>query len=227
MPLPHKARTRRSLAPLALGAIAAPAFARDETPQPLARKSGVPQMPTGGSGVTPCGSANPPAFIPAIGRIAPAREPGEPIEVTGVIYRADHRTPAGGIILFAYHTDARGNYNRPNSPFRPRLYGWVKTDSQGRYGFHTIKPGPYPAHDTPRHIHVSVFGAGLPEYWIDDYWFAGDPLITAAERAKLTGRGGGGETLQMIRGTSGVLRGRRDIVLEHVGVSGNCRVLRA
>jgi len=219
--------TRRSLAPLTLAALAAPAFARDDTPQPLALASGFPQMPTGGTGVTPCGSANPPAVIPSFGRIAPESEPGEPIEVSGVVYRPDRRTPAAGICLFAYHTDAQGDYNHPNSPFKPRLYAWVRTDAQGRYGFRTIKPGPYPAHDTPRHIHVSVFGPDLPEYWLDDYWFAGDLLITPSERAKLTGRGGGGETLRMEPGTGGVLHGHRDIVLQHVAVSGNCRVLRA
>ncbi|MGZ3377935.1 MAG: dioxygenase family protein, partial [Phenylobacterium sp.] len=146
--------TRRAMSGLTLAALATPAFARDDTPQPLALISGFPQMPSGGTGVTPCGSANPPAFVPTFGRIAPTSEPGEPIEVTGVVYRSDRRTPANGITLFAYHTDARGDYNHPNSPFKPRLYAWVRTDNQGQYGFSTIKPGPYPAHDTPRHIHV-------------------------------------------------------------------------
>jgi protocatechuate 3,4-dioxygenase, beta subunit len=223
--------TRRRVTPLALAALAAPvwgrALARDDTPQPLALKSGFPQMPTGGTGVTPCGSANPPSRIESFGWIAPQSEPGEAIEITGRVLRADRKTPAAGIVLFAYHTDAGGDYNHPNSPFKPRLYGWVKTDAQGRYGFRTIMPGPYPAHDTPRHIHASLFGPGLAEYWIDDYWFAGDPLITAAQRATLTGRGGGGETVPLERAGGGILRGRRDIVLQQVRVSGNCRILRA
>ena len=218
--------TRRRLAPLTLAALAAPAFARDDTPQPLALESGFPQMPTGGTGVTPCGSANPPSAIASFGRIAPETEPGEPIEVSGVIYGPDRRTPAPGITLFVYQTDAKGNYNHPDSPFRPRLFNWLRTDAQGRYGFRTIKPGWYPRHDTPRHIHVSVFGPDLPEYWIDDFWFAGDPLITPGQRARLTGRGGGGETMVMVGGPDGVSRGRRDIVLGRVTVSGNCRLLR-
>ncbi|HEX4738371.1 MAG TPA: hypothetical protein VH331_12505 [Allosphingosinicella sp.] len=212
---------------MAFGALAWPAFARDDTPQPLALKSGFPQMPTGGTGVTPCGSANAPAFIPSAARIAPASEPGIPIMVTGTILKPDRKSPAPGIVLFLYHTDAKGRYNQPDTPFRPRLYAWVKSDGQGRYGFRTILPGHYPAHDTPRHIYANVFGPGLPEYWIDDYWFAGDPLITPAQRAMLKGRGGGGETMHMVRGADGILHGRRDIVLEHVGVSGNCRLLRS
>jgi protocatechuate 3,4-dioxygenase beta subunit len=219
--------TRRCLAPLALATLAAPAFGRDDTPQPLALVSGFPQMPTGGTGVTPCGSANPPPEIPSFGRIVPQAEPGRPIEIAGRVLQPGGKAAAPGVTLFLYQTDASGRYNRPDSPFKPRLYTWVRTDAQGRYRFRSILPGPYPAHDTPRHIHVSVFGPDLPEYWIDDYWFAGDPLITPAQRALLTGRGGGGETTVMARGADGIARGRRDVVLEHVAVAGNCRLLRS
>lgn len=195
--------------------------------QPLARASGFPQMPTGFTGVTPCGSLAPPALIASFGRIASAAEPGAPLEIAGVVYLHDRRTPVPGITIFAYHTDARGHYNTPNSPFRPRLYGWVKSDARGRYAFRTIKPAPYPQLDTPAHIHVSLFGPGLPEYWVDDFWFAGDPLIDAHQRSLLTGRGGGGETLMLTRSADGVLRGRRDFALERVAASGGCRLLDA
>jgi protocatechuate 3,4-dioxygenase beta subunit len=193
--------------------------------QPLARASGFPQMPTGFTGVMPCGSFAPPATIASFGRIASAEEPGEALDISGTIYLAN-RSPAPGVVVFAYHTDARGHYNQPNSPFKPRLYGWVKSDSQGRYGFRTIKPAPYPELSTPAHIHVSLFSKDIPEYWVDDYWFSGDELITPKQRALLTGRGGGGETLALTRDQDGVLHGKRDFVLEHVGVSGNCELLR-
>jgi protocatechuate 3,4-dioxygenase beta subunit len=193
--------------------------------QPLAKASGFPQMPTGGTGVTPCGSYAPPATIPTFGRIASDQEPGESLEISGTIYLADGKTPAADIVVFAYHTDARGYYNRPNSPFNPRLHGWVKSDTQGRYGLRTIKPAPYPELSTPAHIHVSLFSRDIPEYWIDDYWFSGDPLITPAQRALLTGRGGGGETLTLTRDQDGVLQGKRDFVLERTRVSGNCKLL--
>jgi protocatechuate 3,4-dioxygenase beta subunit len=79
--------------------------------------------------------------------------------------------------------------------------------------------------NTPAHIHVSLFARDLPEYWVDDYGFAGDPLITPEQLRLLTERGGGGETLRLEQGPDGVLRGRRDFVLEHVAASGGCRVL--
>jgi protocatechuate 3,4-dioxygenase beta subunit len=223
---------RRHFLGSAAAMIALPACGRaavpyDPTPQAMALASGFPQMPTGGEGVTPCGSFRPPKVIGSVGRIAPASEPGEPIEIEGFVWQADRRTPAPDVVIFAYHTDAHGLYNHPNSPFNPRLYGWIKTDPQGRYRFRSIKPAPYPQLDTPAHIHVSLFGDGVPEYWVDDYWFAGDPLITPQQRAHLTGRGGGGETLHLIRGSDGVSRARRDFVLQHVPVSGGCRLLKA
>ena len=127
-----------------------------------------PQMPTGGVGVTPCGSLAPPATVPAFGRVAATDEPGEALHITGTIYCPDAVTPARDVVLFLYHTDEQGHYNQPNSPFNPRIYGWVKSDASGRYGFDTIKPAPYPELNTPAHIHVNIFGPGFQEFWVDD-----------------------------------------------------------
>jgi len=115
--------TRRRVTPLALAALAAPvwgrALARDDTPQPLALKSGFPQMPTGGTGVMPCGSANPPSRIESFGRIAPTGESGEAIEITGRMLRPDRKTPAAGIVLFAYHTTRAATIITRTAPSNP------------------------------------------------------------------------------------------------------------
>ena len=37
-------------------------------------------------------------------------EAGEPLVVRGVIYRNDGKTPAPGVILYVYQTDATGHY---------------------------------------------------------------------------------------------------------------------
>jgi protocatechuate 3,4-dioxygenase beta subunit len=198
----------------------------DEGAPQLARRSGFPQMPTGYVGVTPCGSLTAPAAVSSDSRIAPENEPGEPLMIDGTVYREDRRTPASGITILAYHTDKSGHYNSPNSPYNPRLFGWARTDDSGRYRFRTIKPAPYPELGTPAHIHVSLYGPGYPEYWVDDYWFAGDSLITPHQRSLLTGRGGGGETLVLSPEAQGVLHGTRDFVLQRVAVSGNCQMLK-
>src|SRR5215211_6191346 len=43
--------------------------------------------------------------------IAGSGEAGEPLEMRGVIYRSDGKTPAPGVILYVYHTDAKGYYS--------------------------------------------------------------------------------------------------------------------
>src|SRR5215210_6319255 len=43
-------------------------------------------------------------------RIASASEPGELLEMSGVIYRLDGKTPAPNVVLYVYHTDATGYY---------------------------------------------------------------------------------------------------------------------
>ena len=125
-----------------------------------------------------------PRQLSANGRIAPAGEPGTPLVIHGRVFREDGRTPAPDIIVFAYHTDARGLYDVPSSgPHSWRLRGWVKTDGQGRFQFTTIRPAPYPNRNTAAHVHFAIEGPGVPRQF-SGVTFEGDPLLTAAERAE-------------------------------------------
>lgn len=119
-----------------------------------------------------------------------AGEPGEPLVMRGSVYKSDGRTPAPNIVVFVYQTDATGHYNHPDSVWNPRLRGWMRTGSDGRYEFRSIKPAAYPNHSEPAHIHVHVYGEGVPEYFLDDYWFEGDTLLSSEQitRAQLQGR---------------------------------------
>ena len=186
-----------------------------KSPGSSAQTSKMSTMPTRG-GRMPCGSCDAPANLSWQTVIASAGEPGEPLNISGIIYEPDGTTPAAGVVLFVFHTDAAGHYNKEDDPDNPRLRGWMKTGKDGRYEFRAIKPAPYPQLTTPAHIHAHVYAPGYPEYYIDEYWFAGDPLITAAERAKLTGRGGFPSIITLTRDSAGVLRGVRYIKLEHI-----------
>jgi protocatechuate 3,4-dioxygenase beta subunit len=55
------------------------------------------------------------------------------------------------------------------------------TDAEGRFGFLTVRPGAYPEHTEPAHIHV-VVGAPAHDVRYLDIWFEDDPLITPARR---------------------------------------------
>jgi protocatechuate 3,4-dioxygenase, beta subunit len=156
----------------------------------------------------------PPIMSPSI-TIAETDEPGERLVMSGTIFQPDGKTPAEGIVLYVYHTDATGYYSKDDDPYNPRLRGWMKTGPDGKYEFRTIKPAPYPRRDTPAHIHAQIYSEKIAEYAIDEYWFEGDPLINGSQKKKLlTGRGGAGSIVKLTRDTSGILHGVRDIRLD-------------
>lgn len=179
------------------GASAAPAQAQANTQQGL------------------WGAADAPAQLSWRTVITSPGEPGEPLVMSGRIFQPDGRTPAAGVMLYVYHADARGYYNQPNK-LPARLRGWMRTGADGRYEFRTIRPAPYPNADVPAHIHTTLAAPGYPEYWIDSYWFDGDPFITPAKLATLSGRGGFNSVVALLRGKDDVWYGRRDMRLERV-----------
>lgn len=148
-------------------------------------------------------------------------EKGEPLVITGTIYAPDGRTPLEGINLFVYQTDAAGVYTTSRGDNRnTRIHGLLRTNNEGRYEFRTIRPGSYPGSRQPQHIHAYVSGPGYPEYWIDEYHFADDPFVTDDMRRRFAGKGNLSSILTLTRGTDGVWRGVRDIVIEKC--SRNC-----
>ena len=103
--------------------------------------------------------------------------------MTGRVFKADGETPAAGLIVYAYQTDARGLYSEQRGA-GPRLRGWAKSDAAGRFELATIKPGAYPGGTEPAHIHLQTWGAGIEPQWHEDILFADDPLVTPATRAR-------------------------------------------
>ena len=124
-----------------------------------------------------------PAGAPSSGRVAPAGEPGQPLNVAGVVVGPDN-APIAGASLYVYQTDHEGYYGvKPASDNRnPRLKLFLRTDAKGAYSFDTIKPGSYPQSRVPAHIHFEVSAAGRPPK-IFEIVFSGDPFITAEMRS--------------------------------------------
>lgn len=122
-----------------------------------------------------------PQTLRNVARIAPAGEPGVAMRILGRIYQSDGRTPAPDIVVFAYQTDREGVYNRPGADGW-RLRGWAKSDAQGRFEFHTIRPGSYPGSRNPAHVHLTIEGPRLPRRWTTELQFLDDPFI--GERQK-------------------------------------------
>lgn len=158
-----------------------------------------------------------PAQLPSTSRIGSSGEAGEPMLIEGTVRRGDG-TPAAGVIVYAYHTDAAGVYPRDGrltgaAARHGRLRGWAQADSSGRYAFSTIRPAGYPGTVIPSHVHMHVIEPRRCTYYIDDVLFTDDARLTPREREQGTrGRGGPG-VVTPSRDPSGTWRVRRDIEL--------------
>jgi protocatechuate 3,4-dioxygenase beta subunit len=123
-----------------------------------------------------------PASAPSTGRVAPAGEAGQPLQVSGVVVGPDN-APIANASLYIYQTDHEGYYGvKPASDNRnPRLKLFLRTDARGAWSFDTIRPGSYPGSRVPGHIHFEVSAPGGAAR-IFEIVFEGDPFVTAAMR---------------------------------------------
>lgn len=142
---------------------------------------------------------------------------GPNLKLTGIIYEPDGITPAEDVIIYIYHTDQDGIYptNGNEIGWAKRhgyLRGWIKTDDDGRYTFYTLKPGVYPSRDAPAHIHATILEPDGKYYWIVDYLFDDDPLVTDSDRNRKSPRGGNNGIL-FLQQEENLLIGERDIIL--------------
>lgn len=131
----------------------------------------------------------------------------------GRIFEPDGETPAEGIILYIYHTNADGEYaTRGDEEGWGRRHGyirgWIKTAADGQYAFYTRMPGSYSSN--PAHIHPTVLEPDGRYYYVASWFFEGDPNYD--ERHHSEGdRGGSGLVAPFEE--DGLMVAERDIVL--------------
>lgn len=136
--------------------------------------------------------------------------------LSGTVFEQDGTTPAPGVILYIYHTDRNGLYSGGNSTStwsrrHGRYRGWVKTDAQGRYVFYTFRPAAYPGGREAEHIHLTIKEATTNAYYVDDFVFDDDPLLTTDKRDRMNDRAGSG--IVTLTDKEGILLGERDLIL--------------
>ena len=151
-----------------------------------------------------------PAALGWSSRIGTVGEDGEPLVIEGTVRKPDG-TPAAGIIVYAYQTNAAGIY--PDGSTRHgALRAWVRSDDRGRYRFDSVRPGSYPGTTIAQHVHMHVIEPGIGTYYVDDIHFDDDPLLTARQRSQGRERGGSG-IVKPRRDQNGVWKVQRDITL--------------
>lgn len=109
--------------------------------------------------------------------------PGKRIKVIGTIKNSEGN-PVPGALVYLYHTDSRGWYaadaphvNMNEGDMRhARLFGYVKTDKDGKFELHTIKPAGYPKSDLPAHIHIHVSANGYSSF-VNEFLFDDDERL--------------------------------------------------
>ena len=112
---------------------------------------------------------------------------GERIIVSGRVLDENLR-PVPGTLVEIWQANAAGRYldraDQHEAPLDPNFFGAGRavTDGEGRYRFHTIKPGAYPwgnHHNAwrPNHIHFSVLGPCIATRLVTQMYFPGDPLL--------------------------------------------------
>lgn len=144
-------------------------------------------------------------------------ENGQKLLVTGTVYQKDGKTPAPNIILYYWQTDDNGYYSPKEgmdeqAKRHGHIRGWVKTDEQGQYAIYTIRPAPYPNTNNPAHIHPLIKEPDIDnEYYIDDFVFDDDTLLTDDYRKRLENRGGSG--ILKVSESGEMQIAKRDIVL--------------
>src|SRR5262249_26019720 len=93
--------------------------------------------------------------------IVTPKEPGKTLVVTGRVVDGDGR-PLKQAVVYFYQTSAKGWYSDRAAHYKAvagdarhaRLFGYLKTDDEGRFELRTIRPVGYPDTDLPAHIHV-------------------------------------------------------------------------
>jgi len=116
-------------------------------------------------------------------KITTPEEPGKKIRVLGTVSGKDGK-PVAGALVYLYQTDAKGWYaadaphvlQNEGDTRHARLFGYVKTDSKGKFELYTVKPSGYPSSDLPAHIHVHVSATGYDGF-VNEFLFDDDERL--------------------------------------------------
>jgi protocatechuate 3,4-dioxygenase alpha subunit len=136
---------------------------------------------------------------------------GERIRIEGRVFDGDGQ-PVPDAMIEIWQADGHGRYaqgadGRSKSNTRFKGFGRTDCDSEGRYRFATVKPGPVPGpngREQAPHINVGIFARGIMNRLFTRIYFEGEPgnagdpilaLVSADARGTLIARRVGGESI--------------------------------
>jgi len=148
--------------------------------------------------------------------IAAPSEPGTRIHLSGTIFDLNGK-PVPGVKMFLYHTDATGYYIRSvNNPRQARLHGTLWSNALGQYSFSTIKPAHYGDVNSPppMHIHVHLQPPGIPDHWVESFYFEGDPRLQTEDVNRTREQGRFSNIVNLASSDNGVPKALRDFRID-------------
>jgi protocatechuate 3,4-dioxygenase, beta subunit len=99
--------------------------------------------------------------------------------------------PRANVLFYFYHTMHDGLYAvnkaEPGKPFQgqqelARLFGYMRTDSEGKFEIHTIKPAGYPGTNFASHVHLEIYDEEGKIIYGPEFQFEDDPRLDKASR---------------------------------------------
>lgn len=109
--------------------------------------------------------------------IIPADSKGLPLNLKGIVFKEDGKTPLKNALVEIWQCDENEYYDNTSDDYLFR--GAIKTGNDGKYNFKTIVPVPYKANPDnenswrPAHIHMRV-SSGVQQDLVTQLYIKGD-----------------------------------------------------
>lgn len=118
-------------------------------------------------------------------------EPGIPLVVHGQIFKPNGREVANNVVIHMYHRDHAGfDFGlNDNSLTTWRLQGWAKTNAEGKFEFHTIRPAADYIGREGGHIHFTLISDEFGKQWAHKIHFLDDPKVAEKEKQQSAAKG--------------------------------------
>jgi protocatechuate 3,4-dioxygenase beta subunit len=115
--------------------------------------------------------------------VVTAGEPGIRVKLSGRFTDRDQK-PKGNTLFYFYHTMHNGLYADGGNGQQEiaKLFGYMRTDKDGKFEINTIKPAGYPGERFPSHVHLEIYDDNGKILLGTEFQFEDDPKLDKATR---------------------------------------------